>query len=108
MLMNYIELPQDTPVRMHFTDHYDMGREIWDNDLGRMKRVQSLVFWCDELDGRPEARTFSILSRDLTARFEPFLKDNAYRMKDFVVTKTGTKFLTKYQVQVLPREEFEE
>lgn len=108
MFMNYIALQPDTPTRMHFTDHYMVKREIWDKELNRMKWVETLTFWCDELDGRPEARTFSVLSKDLAGHLQPFLADHDYRMKDFIITKTGTQFMTKYTVQVLPREELKE
>jgi hypothetical protein len=105
MFMNYIELKPDTPTRMHFTDYYRVEREIWDKELNRMKMVKTLVFWCDELDSRPEARTFSILSKDLAGKMEPFLADHEYRMRDFIITKSGHGLVTKYTVQVLPREE---
>lgn len=103
MLMNYIELPRDVPTRLHFTDHYTVEREIWDAALGKFKTVKSLVFWCDELNGEPTAKTLSVLSESLATMLRPYLPDHAYINNDFVITKRGEGFSTRYEVQAVPK-----
>lgn len=103
MLMNYIALETDVPTRMHFTDHYTVDREIWDKDLGKYKPVKSLVFWVDQLNGEPTARTFSVLSETLAAILRPYLPDHTYIDRDFVITKRGEGFGTRYEVQPIPK-----
>lgn len=103
MLMNYVDLKKDTPTRMHFTDHYMVEREIWDPGLGRFKVVRSLVFWVDELDGEPTAKTFSVLSEKLASMLRPYLPNHTYVEKDFVITKHGEGFATTYTVEAHPR-----
>ena len=103
MLMNYIALERDKPILMHFTDHYFVKRQIADPDKGGLKWIDSLVFWCDTLEGQPVARTFSIVSTKLAAKLEPFLKDDKYKNYDFRITKVGEGYATEFIVEALPR-----
>ncbi|MBU2177756.1 MAG: hypothetical protein KJ556_21900, partial [Gammaproteobacteria bacterium] len=84
LLMNYVALAPGVPTRMHFTDDYYVDREIADRETGKPKRIKSLVFWVDELEGGDCARTFSILSQKLEAHFEPFRKNKEYTHYDFI------------------------
>ena len=102
MLMNYIALEEGVPVRLHFTDHYIIEREIWDKDAGRMKTLRSLTFFCDKVDGTPAAKTFSILADKLAGLLQPYLPDNEYRTKEFIITKQGEGFVKRFSVQVIP------
>jgi len=88
---------------MHFTDHYYIDREIADKETGKPKTIRSLVFWCDELNGEPCARTFSVLSQKLAAHMEPFLPDKGYGGYDFIITEIGKGFLKDWNVQVIQR-----
>lgn len=103
LLMNYIALVPGVPTRMHFTDDYIIDREIADRETGKPKRIKSLVFQVDELNGEDVARTFSVLSQKLSAHFEPFLKDKRYTGYDFIVTQMGDGFLKDWNVQVILR-----
>jgi hypothetical protein len=103
MLMNYVALEKDVPTRMHFTDHYLVGREIWDDKLGRFKPIKSLVFWVDELNGQPTARTFSVVSEALASMLRPSLPDHSYIEKIYVITKRGEGFATRYELQIEPK-----
>ena len=103
MLMNYIALETDRPIKIHVTDDYVVDRSIADNVRGGLKRVKSLVFQVDELDGESVSRTFSILSDKLAAKFQPYLRDRAYRNFDFRITKTGIDLATNFIVEALPR-----
>lgn len=107
LLMNYVALAPGVPTRMHFTDDYYIDREIPDRESGKPKRIHSLVFWVDELEGEDVARTFSILSQKLAAHFDPFLKGKEYTNYDFIVTQMGDGFLKDWNVQVIRRPETE-
>lgn len=103
MLMNYVALEKDVPARMHFTDHYLVEREIWDESLGRYKTIKSLVFWVDQLNGEPTARTFSVISEALASMLRPSLPDHSYIDFDYVITKRGSGFATRYELQKIPK-----
>jgi len=103
MLMNYVALEKDVPTRMHFTDHYFVEREVWDESLKKFKQVRSLVFWVDELNGEPAAKTFSVLSDALSNLLRPYLPNQTYIDQDFLITKQGKGFGTRYQVQAIPK-----
>lgn len=105
LLMNYVELKPGIPSRMHFTDHYFITRVISDRDTGKEKPIQSLVFWVDELDGEPAAKTFSILSKKLAAQLEPHLEGRKYQQYDFVITEFGDGFYKEWNVQAIKRPE---
>jgi hypothetical protein len=103
MLMNYLEIPRDTPTRIHATDHYYVDRMIWDKDLGKEKPVRSLVLWVDEVNGSPDARTFSIISRTLYDQITPYLPDNDIRNYDFILKRTGEGYRTDWTLEAIPR-----
>lgn len=103
LLMNYIALAPGVPTRMHFTDDYEVDREIADRETGKPKRIHGTVFWVDELNGEPCARTFSILSQKLSAHFEPFRKGKEFTHYDFIVTQMGDGFLKDWNVQPIRR-----
>ena len=103
MLMNYVELLPGKPTKMHFSDKYKITREIEDKALGRLKELDSLTFWVDELDGKPAARTFSIVSKNLASLLEPYLAEGAYKSYDFIITKTGSGYATSFKVEAVPR-----
>jgi len=105
LLMNYVALVAGVPTRMHFTDDYYVDREIADRETGKPKRIKSLVFWVDELNGEDTARTFSVLSQKLAAHFEPFLPGKRYEGYDFIITQMGEGFLKDWNVQVIKRPE---
>jgi len=105
LLMNYVSLVPGVPTRMHFTDDYYVDREIADRETGKPKRIRSLVFWVDELNGEDVARTFSILSQKLAAHMEPFLPDKRYGDYDFIITQIGDGFMKDWNVQVIRRPE---
>jgi hypothetical protein len=103
MLMNYVALEPGTPRRLHFTDDYVIDRDISDPDTKKTKRIKTLVFQVDELDGQPASKTFSVVSQKLAQTFEPYLKDHAYRGWDFVITKDGSGFTARFKVDARPR-----
>lgn len=105
LLSNYVRLVPGVPTRMHFTDDYLVERTIAEPETGKSKRVKSLVFYVDELNGAPDSRSFSILSQKLAAHLEPFLKDKEYTHYDFIITQIGDGFLKDWNVQAVRRPE---
>ena len=105
LLMNYISLVPGVPTRMHFTDDYWVDREIADKETGKPKKIRSLVFWVDELNGEDCARTFSILSQKLAAHITPYLPNKEYGGYDFVITQIGNGFMKDWNVQIIKRPE---
>jgi len=104
MLMNYIDLKEGEPKRLHFTDHYIIEREIFDKNLDKVKTIKSLTFWCDREDAMPTAKTFSIMADKLAGLLAPYLPGNDYRTKEFIITKQGEGFTKRFSVQVIPFE----
>lgn len=103
MLMNYIALSSGVPARLHFTDDYMVDRDITDPLTLKPKRVRGLVLQVDEVDGKPDSRTFSVLSQQLGSLLEPYLVDKAYRKWNFVITKVGGGFTARFQIKAEPR-----
>jgi len=107
LLINYIALVPGVPSRMHFTDDYKVTRTIADRETGKPKQIESLVFWCDELNGEDVSRTFSILSQKLAAHMTPLLPNKEYNKYDFIITQMGEGFLKDWNVQLIRRPETE-
>ena len=107
MLMNYIALVPGIPTRMHFTDDYEVERSVMEKEIGKLKRIKSLIFWVDELEGADVAKTFSVMSQKLRATLTPYLKDKEYTRYDFIITKMGDEFYTDWNIQVIRRPEME-
>lgn len=103
LLMNYVRLVPGVPTRLHFTDDYKVERTIADTETGKPKTIKSLVFWVDEVNGQPDARTFSLLSQKLSAHLEPYLKDKSYLRYDFIITQMGEGFMKDWNVQPILR-----
>jgi len=101
--MNYIALAPGVPTRMHFTDDYEITRTILEKESGKEKPIKSLVFWCDELNGEPVARTFSVLSQKLAAHLEPYRKGKEYTRYDFIITQMGDGFMKDWNFQPILR-----
>ncbi len=104
MMMNYVELKEEIPKRLHFTDHYWVDRMIWDKDLGKEKMVRSLVFAVDTEDGEPSLKTFSVLSTKLAALLAPYLPDSRFRDFDITITAHGSGFMRFFTVEAAPRD----
>ena len=105
LLMNYIALLPGVPTKMHFTDDYMIERQIAIKGTDKTKRLTSLTFQVDELNGEDVARTFSILSQKLAAHFEPFLKGQKYLKYDFILTQMGDGDLKDWGFQTILRPE---
>jgi len=107
VLANYIRSVPGVTLRMHFTDDYWIDRSIQDKESGKLKRIRSLVFWVDELNGQDCARTYSVMSEKLAAALTPYLPDKGYLPYDFLVTQLGDGFYKDWNVQVIKRPQTE-
>lgn len=99
VLSNYIALEPGVPLRLHFTDWYNVEREIQEKESGRIKKVKGLVFLVDRVGALETARTFSVLSQKLAAHLEPFLEKDRFRDYEFIITKMGDGFYTDFSVE---------
>lgn len=102
VLMNYVILETGLPKQLHFSDHYVMERMIWDKDLGKEKPVKSHVFAVDWEDGEIVMKSFSVLSEGLSIQLAAYCPESRFRDFVFTITKTGSGFLTRYQVEATP------
>ena len=102
-LDNYIKLLDGVPMRLHFTDHAVGDRLVMDPVLEFEKRVTVLTLVVDEEDGRPVTKTLSVTAQNLAAQLSGYLSERIYRGYDFVLTRRGLGFATKYTVMIFPR-----
>lgn len=102
MFQNYLKLENDVPVRVHFDDLNRVERVIRDPDLGKDKTVESRMFWVDRIDGEPAAKSFSVLSEGLWQQLEPYTQNQRFRDFEFVITRRGAGYQTKYEVEAIP------
>ena len=100
--MNYVELLEDKPVTMHFTDWSDVTREIMDPVFNRLKPVEGISLWVDLLDGQPSARTLNIISQKLIKQLTPYRAHDKYANYLFTITKRGSGWRTDFDVDVVP------
>ena len=102
VLTNYVTLQAGVPATLHFTDHAMATNEIRDKLTGLVKPLTSLQFVCDRLNGQEVGCIFSVSSEKLAQQLAPYLPDRRYRGLAFTITKSGSNFLTEYQVKVAP------
>ena len=103
MFANYIALEEGIPLRLHFTDDYLVDRDITDPQTQKVKRIKSLVFWVDEVNGQPASKSFSVVSQALAAKLQPYLAGKNYAGWTFVITKNGSGFTASFKVEAIPR-----
>ncbi len=109
-LQNYVEFTDGVPERMHFTSHVWEQITLADRLTGKPSMRNRLVMTVDEINGSktdshglPIVARISCLAQGLVAKIEPYLAGDVYKNYDFIVTRTGTDYLTRYSVQVIPR-----
>lgn len=102
VLQNYVILGQGVPARLHFTAHSIGPRDITDPQTGRPGTRNVLEFDVDRLDGKAVNAKFSTMAETLASQFSAFLPDKRYTLYDFIITKRGAGFQTKYTVERIP------
>ena len=103
VLRNYVTLQPGVPARLHFVGGALVAKEITDPLTLRNKTVRALELDVDEVNGQPVVASFSVLSEKLAADFDPYLKDGRLKDYDFILTRTGQGYQTRYSVQRIPR-----
>jgi hypothetical protein len=103
ILQNHIILQPGIPAQMHFSDHHIEYRDITDPLTQQTKRIQTLVFDVDELDGHPVTASYSTISVKHAQQFAPYLEDKSYKNFICTITKTGSGFMTDWIVNWKPR-----
>jgi len=100
VLQNYVTLESGVPKRLHFAAGALVSREITDPLTKQAKTVRTLQFVVDQVDGRPEPTTFSVTAERLAAMLAPYLSEDRYRLYDFIITRIGEGFRTRYDMRV--------
>jgi len=101
-LGNYVIFDENTPERLHFSEHMARVKEITDPQTLRPRTVNAVDFTVDRLNGRPVVSTLSIIQENLYAQIEPYLENRQYVQYDFIVTKRGSGYRTRWTVEVIP------
>lgn len=93
VLENWVKLEVGREVCLHFREYLVRSREIEDPDFGVMRKVETLLFLVDRVDGEEVDKTFSVLSEKLAGEFEPYLEDGSFRDYVWTLVKDGPGFV---------------
>lgn len=74
-------------VRLHFSDHAVVKRQIEDPIRHVMVERESLLMYVDRVDGSAVDKIYSVLSQKHAAEFSGYLVDKKYKLYEFVVIK---------------------
>jgi len=109
-LQNYVTFVPGVPERLHFTDHTLDQITITDPVTLKPAPRNRLVMTVDEINGNkmglgglPIIAKLSVLAESLAGKLEAYLPNKTYLGYDFIITQTGTGYLSRYSVQVVPR-----
>lgn len=100
-VVNYVQLVNDIPKRLQFSSLHFEDRDAVDPVSGMPKIIRVIVGMVTSEDGVPVSKTYSSTSSKLNSQLAKFISDFSLPGKIFVITKTGTGYLTQYQLQVL-------
>ena len=103
VLGNFVSFEEGVPRRFHFAGHTMVDKVIRDPVLGIDKQLTTLNLIVDELDGERVTQVLSVTSENLAAQLQPWTSGQRYLTNDFVITKRGAGFQTRYSVEVAPR-----
>lgn len=102
VLRNYVELQRGVPALMHFTSYIKTPREITDPKTNLLRTINILEFEVDRLNGQPVSTRYSITSEKHAADLEPDLAGERYRGYEYIITKVGVSFQTRYSLDKIP------
>ena len=91
-LENWVKLPPGKVVCMRFKEYRVTSREITDPFWKTPRKVDSLLFLVDRVDGKPVDKTFSVVSERLAQEFEPYLADGSYKAYEWCLVKDAGEF----------------
>lgn len=101
-ISNFVMLKPGVSVRLHFSDHAIVKRQIMDRIRGVMVERESLVMYVDRMNGSKVDLMYSILSQKHAAEFSGYLEGNRYRGYEFVVVKDAAGTVPPRIVSVSP------
>ena len=93
VLDNWVKLEVGKEVELHFKEYRVASRQITDPYFGTPRKVESLLFLVDRVDGEPVDKTFSVVSEKLAQEFEPYLEDGSYRDYTWCLVKDAAGFV---------------
>jgi len=89
-------------VRLHFTDHRVVRRQITDPIRGVPVERESLMLYVDRENGVKVDKMYSILSQKHAAEFAGYLEGKRYLGYEFVIVKDAAGMVPPRISQVLP------
>lgn len=108
-LGNYVILEDGVPERLHFVSHTLETRTITDPKTLQPAARNVALFQVDRVNGQllimngvPYTAILSVMAEGLYGKLEAYLPGNVYRDYEFIITKRGIGYTTKYTVEVIP------
>mgnify|MGYP001560853172 CR=1 FL=1 len=87
---------------MHFVSYIKTTKEILDPKTHILKTVTVLEFEVDRLNGQPVNSRYSITSEKHAADLDPDLGGDRYRGYEYIITKFGQLYQTRYSLDKIP------
>lgn len=101
-ISNYVTLAPGVMVKLHFSDHRIMKRQITDPVRLIPVERESLLFYVDKVNGGKVDLIYSILSQKHAAEFSGYLEGKRYTAYEFVVVKDAPGTVPPRIVSVTP------
>lgn len=101
-ISNYVTLSPGVMVRLHFSDHRILKRQITDPVRNIPVERESLLFYVDRKDGAKVDLIYSILSQKHAAEFSGYLEGKRYLGYEFIVVKDAPGTVPPRIVSVVP------
>lgn len=89
-------------VRLHFSDHAILKRQITDPVRNVPVERESLLLYVDRVDGGSVDKIYSILSQKHAAEFAGYLEGKRYKAYEFIVIKDAAGTVPPRIVSVVP------
>lgn len=101
-ISNYVSLVPGRMVRLHFSDHAILKRQIEDPIRHVQVERESLLLYVDRVDGAPVDKIYSVLSQKHAAEFAGYLEGKRYKAYEFIVVKDAAGTVPPRIVSVVP------
>ncbi len=101
-LGNYVILQDGVPERVHLVAHTLELRDVTDSRTLLPTKKNVAIFNVDRLNGQPVTAQLSVMAEGLYAKLEAYLPGQLYRGYEFIITKRGTGFTTRFSVEAIP------
>jgi hypothetical protein len=103
VLGNYVKLEPGIPKRLHLTSYVETNREITDPETKLTKTIHVWAFRCDQEDGVPVNKEFSVSADALAVQLQPMLPNNAFANWILEVTKVGSGRRAEFPIRWIAR-----